>query len=161
MTFDKVYEDKCSGSTTNRPQLTELLIDVEKGDTIHVHSFDRLARNMVDLHGLITKLTKKGVSIEIYKPALTFKGGDDNKYNDLMLGILGAVSQFERQIILERQAEGIAKAKERGVYKNAKRKADHTKVRNMVAEGIPKAKIARQLGLSRQTIYDILNNTSD
>jgi DNA invertase Pin-like site-specific DNA recombinase len=78
-----------------------------------------------------------------------------------MLGILGAVSQFERQIILERQAEGIAKAKERGVYKNAKRKADHTKVRNMVAEGIPKAKIARQLGLSRQTIYDILNNTSD
>tara|TARA_R110002124_G_scaffold55284_1_gene156477 strand:- start:105 stop:668 length:564 start_codon:yes stop_codon:yes gene_type:complete len=154
--FDRVYEDKCSGSSTDRPQLQQMRIDAMKGDTIHVHGFDRLARDTGDLSSLVTEFTSKGVTLKIHNPSLTFGGGEDNSINQLMLNILGAVSQFERSMILERQAEGIAKAKEQGKYKGAKRKADHTKVRNMVAEGIPKAQVAKKLGLSRQTVYDIL-----
>lgn len=158
--FHKVFEDKCSGATTNRPMLTELLIEVERGDTVYVHSFDRLARNMTDLNALIERLNGKGVTVEICNPRLTFVGGEDNAYNKLMLNILGAVSEFEREMILERQREGVAKAKARGVYKGAKRKADRTRVRNLVADGVPKSAIAKQLGVSRQTVYDIMKAAS-
>ena len=88
--------------------------------------------------------------------ALTLGADADNSINKLMLSILGAVGEFERSLIRERQAEGIAKAKERGVYKGAKRKADRTKVKNMLAEGVPKAQIAKRLGIARQTVYDII-----
>lgn len=156
--FSKVYEDRCSGSSTDRPQLQQLRIDAMQGDTIHVHSFDRLARDSGDLNNLIKEFTSKGVSVKIHNPSLTFGGNEDNSINQLMLNILGAVSQFERSMILERQAEGIAKAQERGVYKGSKRKADYTKVHNMVAQGVPKAQVAKKLGLSRTAIYNILKN---
>jgi DNA invertase Pin-like site-specific DNA recombinase len=156
MSFDLEFEDKCSGSTANRPELTNLRIQVRAGDVVHVHSIDRMARSLQDLNALVAELNEKSVAVRFHKEGLDFNG-KNNATSNLMLNIIGSIAEFERTIIRERQAEGIAKAKAKGVYKGAKRKADRTKVLNMVKDGIPKAQIARKLGIGRTTVYDIIN----
>lgn len=111
---DKTFTDKASGKDTNRPKLQEAIEYVREGDTLIVHSMDRLARNLNDLRGMVEQLTTKGVIVQFIKENLTFKGDDDAMQN-LMLNIMGAFAEFERNLIRERQREGIALAKERGV----------------------------------------------
>lgn len=159
ISFDVEFEDKCSGSSTDRPKLTDLRIQARSGDTIHVHSIDRMARSLPDLNALIAEFNSKGATIRFHKESLEFNG-NDNATSKLMLNILGAVAEFERSLIRERQAEGIARAKARGVYKGSKKKADRTKVINMVNAGIPKAQIAKKLGIGRTTIYEIIKEHS-
>lgn len=160
--LDVTYEEKVSGKDTIRPELQNLLKAIRSGDTVHVHSMDRLARNMVDLHNLVEQITGKGVTIRFHKENLTFDGASRNSMNELLLGILGSVAQFERALIRERQAEGIAKAKEKGVYAKHGRKAIITP--EMVAEikrraeaGEPKARIAKDLKISRDSLYRLIN----
>jgi DNA invertase Pin-like site-specific DNA recombinase len=152
---DRTFTDKASGKDTQRPQLQALLEFVRAGDTVLVHSMDRLARSLGDLEGIVKGLTGKGVAVSFVTQGMTFTG-DDSPMNTLMLQLLGAVGQFERSLILERQREGIAIAKTKGVYKGRKASLDVdgvARLKNMVAQGIPKAQIAAALGVSRTTLY--------
>lgn len=157
--LDRVFEDKCSGKDRDRPQLEALLKHVRGGDVVYVHSFDRLARNMADLLKLVQELTGRGVTVECVSERLTFNGSDD-KYSTLLLHILGGVAQFERSIIRERQAEGVAIAKLAGKYRGGVPKLGPERIealRARVAGGLPIAAAAREFGLSRQSVYSYLN----
>lgn len=157
---DRLFIDKASGkSTADRPELRAVLDYVREGDTLRTPSMDRLARNTVDLLGLVERLTERGVTVEFIKEGLTFSGGKDDHIGTLMLTILGGIAQFERALIKERQAEGIALAKERGVYRGRAKALTAEQVeaaRVRVSNGVAKAKVARDLGVSRQTLYNAL-----
>lgn len=117
---------------------------------------DRLVRSLGDLVALVTEMTSGGVTVEFTKEQLVFKPGTSDPYAEFQMHILGAVAQLERSIIRERQAEGIAKAKARGVYKGRKPALSAEQVAaagERIAAGVPKAAIARNLGMSRQTPY--------
>ncbi len=101
--LDKVFEDKVSGKDTNRPQLKACLGHLREGDTLHVHSIDRLARNLLDLQKLISELVAKGVTVVFHKENMTFSN-DTNPMRALMLQMLGAFAEFESAMIKERQA---------------------------------------------------------
>lgn len=120
ITFDRVFIDTASGKTKDRPQLQELLSYVRHGDTVIVHSLDRLARSLDDLISIINQLNQKGVIFKSIKDNLTFDGIKNNPMDKFFLHILGAVAELERALIRERQREGIAKAKQRGVYTGRK-----------------------------------------
>lgn len=159
--LDVTYEEKLSGKDTNRPELANMMKAIRSGDTVHVHSMDRLARNMVDLHRLVEEMTGKGATVIFHDENLTFDGATRNSMNELLLGILGSVAQFERSIIKERQAEGIAKAKEKGVYAKHGRKSEITpetiaEIRRRVEAGEPKARIAKDLKISRDSLYRLI-----
>ena len=149
--LSKVYTDKCSGKDTNRPQLLVLLDSVREGDTVHVHSIDRLARSLSDLLKLVESLNEKGVSVHFHKENLLFTGADD-KYQNLMLQMMGAVAEFERSMIRERQQEGIEKAKEAGVYKGGVKKTNADAIRAHIANGSSYRDTAKALGVSLSTV---------
>ena len=155
---DKVFTDKASGKDTHRPELERLLAFVREGDTVVVHSMDRLARNLDDLRRLVQGLTQRGVRIEFVKESLTFTG-EDSPMANLMLSVMGAFAEFERALIRERQREGIALAKQRGVYRGRKKALSPEQVaelRQRAAAGEQKAKLAREFGVSRETLYQYL-----
>lgn len=158
LTLDRTFTDKVSGKSTDRPQLQEMLCFVKEGDHLYVHSMDRLARNLIDLRQMVQELTKRGVRITFVKEGLTFNG-EDAAMSVLLLSVMGAVAEFERSIIKERQAEGIRIARQKGVYKGRKAALTDEQieaVRLKVAAGIPKAKIAREYKCSRETIYKFI-----
>ncbi len=153
--LDRVFTDKISGKSVDRPHLQEMLRFVREGDHLFVHSMDRLARNLIDLRQMVQDLTTKGVKVTFVKEGLVFNG-DDAAMSVLLLSVMGAVAEFERSIIRERQAEGIRIAKTKGVYKGRKvsltdKQAEE--VRQKVAAGIPKSKVAREYKCSRETLY--------
>lgn len=155
---DKVFCDKASGKDTKRPQLEALLSFVREGDTVVIHSMDRLARNLDDLRRLVQNLTQRGVCIEFVKEHLTFTG-EDSPMANLMLSVMGAFAEFERALIRERQREGIALAKQRGAYKGRKKALTPDRVTELhrrVEAGEKKAQIARDFGISRETLYQYL-----
>ena len=155
---DKVFTDKASGKDTRRPELERLLAFVREGDTVVVHSMDRLARNLDDLRRLVQSLTHRGVRIEFVKEHLTFTG-EDSPMANLMLSVMGAFAEFERALIRERQREGIALAKQRGAYRGRKKALSPERVaelRRRAAAGEQKAKLAREFGISRETLYQYL-----
>lgn len=152
---DRVFEDKVSGKDTNRPKLTAMLLHVRTGDTVLVHSMDRLARNIDDLRKLVKELTGKGVKVQFVKEGLTFTG-DDSPMSILLLSMLGAVAEFERAIIGERQKEGVQLAKARGAYKGRKQEMTAERIAEIqkrIADGEPKAQVAKAMGISRDTLY--------
>jgi DNA invertase Pin-like site-specific DNA recombinase len=156
--LDRTFIDKASGKDTKRPQLELLLGFVRTGDTVIVHSMDRLARNLDDLRRIVQTLTGRGVRIEFVKEHLAFTG-EDSPMASLMLSVMGAFAEFERALINERQREGIALAKQRGAYKGRKKalsKASVAQLRQRIASGMSKAQVARELGISRQTLYQYL-----
>lgn len=159
MSFDIEFTDKASGKDTQRPQLEAMLRHVRAGDHVYVHSIDRLARNMADLLQLVEQLTGKGVAMSFVKEGLNFTSDKADPFQMLMLSMLGSVAQFERAIILERQREGIAIAKAGGKYKGGKAKLSPEQVAALVARvsaGEPKAKVARDFGISRETLYQYI-----
>lgn len=156
--LNRTFIDKVSGKSTDRPQLQEMLRFVRQGDHLYVHSMDRLARRLVDLRQMVSDMTDRGVRVHFIKEALTFNG-DDTAMSVLLLSVMGAVAEFERAIIRERQAEGIRIARQKGVYKG--RRASFTNdqaedLRQKVAAGVPKAKLAREYKCSRETLYKYL-----
>jgi DNA invertase Pin-like site-specific DNA recombinase len=155
---DRVFTDRTSGKDTARPQLQALLDYVRDGDTIVVHSMDRLARNLVDLRSLVSKQTARGVRVEFVKENLTFTG-EASPMATFMLSILGSVAEFERELIRERQREGIALAKRRGAYRGRKRVLSGEQaeeLRRRAGGGEKKAALAREFGISRETLYQYL-----
>lgn len=158
MDLDRVFTDKVSGKSTDRPQLQEMLRFVREGDYLFVHSMDRLARNLVDLRQMVQDLTNRGIRVTFFKEGLTFNG-DDAAMSVLLLSVMGAVAEFERAILRERQAEGIRIAKLKGVYKGRKVALTNDQieeVRKMIKAGVSKAQIAREYKCSRETIYKYL-----
>ncbi|MFX1822189.1 recombinase family protein [Pseudarthrobacter sp. CC4] len=156
--LDRVFTDKASGRDTARPQLTELLRFVRDGDAIVVHSMDRLARNLDDLRALVQGLTRRGVRVEFLKEHLVFTG-EDSPMANLMLSVMGAFAEFERSLIRERQREGIALAQQRGAYKGRKKTLTPERATELVqraGNGIPKVVLARDYGISRETVYQYL-----
>lgn len=154
-TVDRLFTEKISGKNTDRAALQELLAYVREGDTVRVQSPDRLARSTTDLLGLVQTLQDKGVALEfVDNPSLN----TDTPQGEFMLTILAAVAQLERAVILERQAEGIALAKQRGVYDKAPKLSPQQvqEAQQKATAGVPKARIARELGCSRQTLYTAL-----
>ena len=155
---DKVFTDQASGKDTQRPQLDALLAFVREGDTVVVHSMDRLARNLDDLRRLVQGLTQRGVRIEFVKEHLTFTG-EDSPMANLMLSVMGAFAEFERALIRERQREGIALARQRGAYRGRKKalaQEQVAKLQQRAAAGENKAQLAREFGISRETVYQYL-----
>ena len=155
---DRIFTDKASGKDAQRPELESLLAFVREGDTVVVHSMDRLARNLDDLRRLVQKLVKRGIHIEFIKEHLTFTG-EDSPMATLMLSVMGAFAEFERSLIRERQREGIALAKQRGAYRGRKKSLPPERIaeaRRRVAAGEAKARVARDFGISRETLYTYL-----
>ena len=156
----KVFTDKASGKDAKRPQLQAALNYLRDGDTLVVHSMDRLARNTLDLLQLVRDLNDKGVAVQFMKERLTFTG-EDSPMAKLQLTILGAVAEFERSLIRERQREGIALAKAKGIYKGRKRaldaaRAEELRKRDADNKQRGRAALAREFGISRETLYQYL-----
>ena len=118
--------------------------------------YDRLARDLRDLQDIIQRLNDKGVSVSFLKEKLTFSGDADDAFAKLQLQMMGAFAEFERSIIRQRQAEGIARAKARGVYKGRQKTIDENRIRKMKAEGHSVTEISGSLGVSRMTVYRYL-----
>jgi DNA invertase Pin-like site-specific DNA recombinase len=157
---ERVFIDKASGKDAARPKLEELIAFVRDGDVVLVHSMDRLARNLDDLRRLVRTLTGKGVRVEFVKDNLTFTG-EDSPMATLLLSVMGAFAEFERALILERQREGIAAAKTRGIYtgrKPALTEQQADELRERAAAGERKADLAREFGVSRETVYNYLRS---
>ncbi len=160
--LDQTFIDRLSGKDVDRPQLGEMLRFVRAGDVVIVQSLDRLARNLDDLRRLINELTGRGVRVEFLKEQLTFTS-EDNPMAQLLLSVMGAFAEFERSLIRERQREGAALAKARGAYRGRKRTRTDEQIidlRERVAAGEPKATLAREFGISRETVYQYLRSGS-
>jgi DNA invertase Pin-like site-specific DNA recombinase len=160
--LDKTFIDRASGKDTHRPQLHAALEYAREGDTLIVHSMDRLARNAEDLLRIVRELTGRGVSVEFVKNNLTFSGNADPMAK-LMLTMLAAFGEFERDLIRERQREGIAIAKAKGVYKGRKKALSREQVAELVEcamSGMPKAELARSYAISRETLYQYLRTAN-
>lgn len=162
--LDKVFTDKASGKDTSRPELQACLEWVREGDTLVVHSMDRLARSLVDLRQTVDQLTGKGVSVRFVKEGLTFTRDESDPCAVLMLNVMGAVAEFERAIILQRQREGIALAKAKGVYKGRKPALSEEQaelVRARLRAGESATELAKEFGVARATIYNVKARQSD
>lgn len=156
--LDKVFTDYVSGKSVERPALQEMLGYLREGDTLYVHSMDRLARNLIDLRGIVSKLTAKGVAIRFIKENLQFSN-DSSPMSLLILSVMGAFAEFERSLIRERQKEGIELAKKKGVYKGRTKALNQEqveKIREKIQLGVPKSKIAKEYGINRATLYNYL-----
>jgi len=153
--LDKTFTDKASGKDVKRPQLQAALEYLRDGDVLVVHSLDRLCRNLDDLRRIVTDLTGRGVQVQFMKEGLLFTG-EDSAMSKLLLSVMGAFAEFERALLKERQREGIAIAKRAGVYRGRKPSLTPERVaelRARVAGGEKKAVIAREFGISRETLY--------
>ncbi|ENL4770669.1 recombinase family protein [Vibrio parahaemolyticus] len=160
ISFDKSFTDKCSGGSTKRPALNELKEYVREGDIIHVHSIDRLARNLVDLKQLVNGWNEQGVSVKFHKESLSFNAGGSDHMSELMLNMLGAVAQFELAMIQERRQEGIEKAKAAGKYKGRPvNDAKHQRIAALRSKGMSLRKIATEVGVSLSTVQRALAST--
>ncbi len=159
--LDRTFTDKVSGKDVKRPELSACLKHLRDGDVLHVHSMDRLARNLDDLRSLVKDLTSRGVMVQFHKEGLKFTG-DDAPMSQLLLSIMGAVADFERSLILERQREGIAIAKSKGVYKGRKLSLQDDQVEELLEKlnsGTKVTVVAKQLGISRETVYQYKNRS--
>jgi DNA invertase Pin-like site-specific DNA recombinase len=149
--LDKVFEEKVSAKTMNRPKLQEMLEFIREGDTVIVHDISRLARNIKDLHELVETITERGVTLKFKKENLVFTGDKQDAMSNLMLSMLGAVYQFERSILLERQREGIAIAKKAGKFTGRPATVDTQAIIDALKVGNSISKTAALCGVSQST----------
>ncbi|WP_372455357.1 recombinase family protein [Nonomuraea ceibae] len=160
--IERTFTGKASGKDTTRPKLEELLAFVRAGDTVIVHFMDQLARSLDDLRRIVRTLTGKSIRIELIKESLVFTG-EDSPMATLPLSVMGAFAEFEHALILERQREGIAAAKQRGAFTGRKFAPTREQARQLcerAAAGEPKSALARQFRISRETMYSYLRPQS-
>lgn len=155
--IEKWYIEKISGKNTDRPELQRMLEESKDGDTIYIHDFSRLSRSTKDLLAIVEMLNDKGVHLVSNKENLD----TSTPTGKLMLTMIGAINEFERTNMLERQAEGIAIAKANGVYKGGKEKSVDNDLFNdnlnkYRAGIINKSEFAENIGVSRPTLNKML-----
>ncbi|MGN0893980.1 MAG: recombinase family protein [Succinivibrio sp.] len=157
MKFDKIFEEKISGRTRERPALKEMLDYCRQGDHIYVHTMDRLARNLRDLLNIVKEVTDKGCTIHFVQQHLEFSNDDSNPTAKLMLQVIGGVAEFEAALIRNRVLEGIAAARARGTYKSGRPVVMTEEKKKILwekkAAGVPLTRIAKDLGVSRMTVF--------
>ncbi|NOI57794.1 recombinase family protein [Vibrio coralliilyticus] len=150
--LDKVFEEKCSAKTVDRPVWSQTVDYVREGDTLHIHSLDRVCRSGAgDAIEIVELMQSKGVSIVFHKEGLTFNGKMSAAQKGV-LGILASVAQMERELIRERQQEGIEAAKAAGKHLGRPSKVTAEKVKELRAQGLSISKVASQLGISPSTV---------
>lgn len=164
VSLDEVFSDKQSGKDTNRPGLEDCIRYCRKGDTLHVHSMDRLARNLRDLQKMVEELNARQVTVNFHKENLIFAGGE-NPMQKLMLQIMGAFAEFERNMIRERQREGISAAQKRGVLIGSKPKLNPETEKEVASRarqpGANKKALSEEYGITRPTLYEILKRNPE
>ncbi len=158
--FDREFIEKISGKDTNRPELQSLISVLREGDEVHVHDLSRLARNTKDLLDIVEQVLNAGANIHFYKENLLFHSGERHlPVQDLMLSLLAAIAQFERDLLLERQREGISLAKQRGVYKGKQSRfsdSDIADIKERFKRAQNKSKLAKELKISRAHLYKLV-----
>lgn len=158
--LDKKFIDYASASSTDRPQLKAMLDYAREDDIIIVHSMDRLCRNVFDLKKIANELVSRQIQIKFIKENITIDG-QQNAMSNLMLSLMGAFAEFELAYIRERQMQGIQIAKQKGIYKGRKSKFTEEMKQQiehkMTASRDQKSKIAKELGISRNTLYKYLS----
>jgi DNA invertase Pin-like site-specific DNA recombinase len=164
MELDLIFTDHASGKDTKRPKLEELINYVRDGDVVYVHCMDRLARNLEDLRRIIKAITSKQAQVNFVKEGLEFTS-TASPMSQLMLSLMGAFAEFEHGLIRERQLEGIAKAKERGVYERMRKLTDEQvkELESVLSKETYKNKIhrgdlAKKFNIGRSTLYHYLNH---
>ena len=158
--LDRVFEEHESGSKRDRPALQDLLGYIRDGDEVVVWSIDRLARDLRDLQNIVEQVTDMGARIRFVSEGLSFGHQDADAFAKLQFQMLGAFAEFERSIIRKRQAEGISKARDRGVYQGGKQRIDREALVSLHARGLGPAAIAEQMGISRMSVYRILSGAN-
>lgn len=157
--FDREYIEKVSGKDMNRPELKALLGNLRDGDEVHVHELSRLGRSVKDLLEIVQTVNSSGASIQFHKEGLTFTPDTSNPTSNLMLNLLGAIAQFERDMMLERQREGIAIAKKKGRYKGKQSRFTLDELKAIAQEASQsdnKTAIAAKHGITRQYLYQLI-----
>ncbi len=155
MELDRRFVDHVSGKDLKRPQLSEMVSFVREGDTVVCHSMDRLGRNLDDLRKLVFSLTERGVRVEFTKESLIFTG-EDSPMANLLLSVMGAIAEFERQLIRERQREGITLAKARGVYTGRPAMLKGEVLASLLGRlkaGEKPSELAREFKITRMTLH--------
>lgn len=150
---DHVFTDKASGKSIDRPELNKLIAKLRSGDRLEVKSIDRLARNTKELLTLVEQLTNEGVIIRFLDNNMTF---DNSPSSKLILTMMGAVAEFERNMIRQRQAEGIECAKARGAFKGRAVNTElHNNIKHYLTRGMKAAEVAKLCECSLPTVYKI------
>ena len=150
---EKIFQEKVSGtSTQGRNELKDCLEFVREGDELVITRVDRLARSILDLQIIIKDLEKKGATLSATEQPISTKDATSKCFLDM----LSVFSEFETNLRKERQMEGIAKAKEKGIYKGRKPTVDVKKIRELASQGLQKTAIAKELGIGRATVYRAL-----
>jgi DNA invertase Pin-like site-specific DNA recombinase len=162
---DRIFEDQVSGgSRTDRTGLEACLNYVRAGDTVRVASMDRLARSLTDLQQIVDEALGKGATVEFVREGQAYAAGRDDSMGRLLLQLLGAFAEFERSLIKERQAEGIRLAKEAGKYAGRRPSLSVEQVaaaRERIEQGVPKTRVAAELGVDRSTLYRALGHSAE
>ena len=151
----RIFEEKISAKSKDRPQLQEMLQYIRGGDEIHVHSIDRLARNLRDLEDIVNAIMVKSASIRFIKEGLHFKPGVDDPFQQLMLQMLGSFAQFERSLMKARQQEGIDKAKAEGKFKGRGAVINEELVTDLLAYGVSAKDVCEWMGIGISSVYRI------
>lgn len=157
ITLDKRYIDKLSGASKDRPQLNACLAYIRSGDTLHIHSIDRLARSLRDLQEIVDTLVNRGVTVEFHTERLTFTN-EENPVSTMMLQMLGMIAQFERTLTRKRQREGIDIAKAKGKHLG-RPKLDYTRrdeAIELCKQGHTISSISRLMKISRPSVSKLL-----
>lgn len=158
--LDMVFTDHASGKDVARPQLQAALKHLRHNDTLIIASMDRLARNLDNLRMIVKDLTDRGVAVQFVKEALTFTG-EDSAISNLLLNIMGSFAEFERSLIRERIKEGIAVAKNKGIYKGRKPALDAVMMKDLLAQDKAnhykgRSALAKKFNISRETLYQYI-----
>ena len=153
--IESIFTDKASGKDMKREGFEALLEDIQSGDTVIVVSMDRLSRSLTDLLNTVKLFGEKGVTVRFLKENIEIAPGNTSPISKLLLGIMGAVAEFERNLIRERQAEGIRLAKLRGVYKGRSPVANGKleMAMTLIRQGMTKIQAAKKAGVGRTTLY--------
>lgn len=155
---DREFEDKLTGKHTDRPQLQAMLVTLRAGDVVHVHELSRLARNVKDLLELVERITGAGATVRFHKENLTFQPESNDPFQQLMLSMVSAIAQFERELIVQRVREGVAIAKAEGKYKGRKSRFTESQLEQIQQEfqtTSNKVELANRWGISRGYLYKI------
>ncbi len=162
--LDKIFHEKASGKSKERPELRNCMNYAREGDTLYIYSIDRLARSLSDLQAIIEELVTKGVTVKFIKESQTYSRDNSNPFNKVLLQVLGAFAEFERNIMLERQAEGIAHAKANGTKTGkpfGNQPLDYNTLRPIAIEhsksGMNISQIAKAMRLSRPSVSKLLS----
>jgi len=157
---DRVFEEKVSGKDADRLQLSLLRDLLQPGDEIVVHSIDRLARSLRDLQMIIDEVVEKGARISFIKERLSFCGDMGDPMAKLMMQVLGAISEFERELIRQRQREGISKAKKAGLYNGRPKKINRSVVQKMYHAGATPSEVADTMQIGIASAYRLRKEIS-